>query len=165
MSDTGVIDHDPERTARKKRRRNVESSTAFTLVTYLEGVSGSRKTTRWFRADAPMTWETARDQLAAAGLIDKNAISPNSRGYWKLVTDRRVFVPSRAQPMPEPGPRDAATEQKFTLEGGRTILRDGEAIVRIERVDLGDARYVLSPFETDQLTAQFVRLLNKHGAR
>ena len=151
--------------ARKKRNRNAETSSAFTLVTYPGGASGSRKTTRWFRTDAPMTWETARDQLATAGVIDKNAISPKSPGYWKLVTDRRVFVPSRAQPIPEAGTRDAAPKQRFTLEGGRTILRGGEAIVRIERVDLGDARYALSPFETDQLAAQIVRLLNKHGAR
>ena len=151
--------------ARKKRSRNAETSSAFTLVTYPEGASGSRKSTRWFRTDAPMTWETARDQLAAAGALDKTAISPNSPGYWKLVTDRRVFMPSRAQPMPD-GPRDAAPKpQQFTLEGGRTIRRDGAAIVRLERVDLGNERYVLSPFETDQLTARIVRLLNKHGAR
>jgi hypothetical protein len=151
--------------ARKRRRRNAESATAFTLVTYPDGAWGSRKTTRWFRTNAPMTWEAARDQLAAAGVIDKNAISPHSAGYWKLVTDRRVFMPSRAEALPDQGTRDAAPKRQFTLEGGRTILRDGEAIVRIERVDLGDGRYVLSPFETDQLAARIVRLLAKHGAR
>ena len=150
---------------RKRRRRNAESATAFTLVTYPDGAWGSRKITRWFRTDAPMTFEAARDQLAAAGMIDKDAISPHSPGYWKLVTDGRVFMPSRAEPMPEHGTRDAAPKRQFTLEGGRTILRDGQAIVRIERVDLGDERYVLSPFETDQLAARIVRLLAKHGAR
>lgn len=151
--------------ARKRRRRNAESSTAFTLVTYPNGAWGSRKTTRWFRTDAPMTWDAARDQLAAAGVIDKNAMSPHSPGYWKLVTDRRVFMPSRAEPIPAARTRDAAAKRQFTLEGGRTILRDGEAIVRIERVDLGDGRHALSPFETDQLAARIVRLLDKHGAR
>ena len=151
--------------ARKRRRRNAESATAFTLVTYPDGAWGSRKTTRWFRTNAPMTWEAARDQLAAAGVIDKNAISPHSAGYWKLVTDRRVFMPSRAEPIPGSATRDAAPKRRFTLEGGRTILRDGEAVVRIERVDLGDGRHVLSPFETDQLAARIVRLLDQHGAR
>ena len=34
-----------------------------------------------------------------------------------------------------------------------------------ERVDLGDARYELSPHETDELGAKLVRLLNRRGAR
>jgi hypothetical protein len=151
--------------ARKRRRRNAEPSTAFTLVTYPDGAWGERKTTRWFHTDAPMTWEAACDQLTAAGVIDKDAISPNSPGYWRLITDRRMFIPSRAQPMPELEPRDTAPMPRFTFEGDRTIERDGEAIVRIERVGLGDGLYALSPFETEQLTAQIIGLLNTHGAR
>ena len=48
---------------------------------------------------------------------------------------------------------------------GRTILRDGDAILYVDRVDLGDQRYAVSPHEADQLTARMVRLLDRHGAR
>ncbi len=225
--------------------RNAEAFSAFTLVTYPDGVFGSNKIMRWFRADAPMTWQAARDQLARAGILDATAIGPGNPGYWKLVTDPRVFMPSRAKPMPiaasrnsyisqtftlttypegvggpkkvryflasgptrwdeaherlaaagllddnatkatDPGywilvsaphafkeqlaetlpprrkPRDAARTGSYALDGGRTIVRDGEALVRLERVDLGNERYALSPHETDQLGARIVRLLNK----
>ena len=56
------------------------------------------------------------------------------------------------------GRRQAAP--RYALEGGRTILRDGEAIATLQRVDLGDERYVLSPHETDLLARQIVDLLN-----
>ncbi len=61
-------------------------------------------------------------------------------------------------------PRGARGSQRFTREG-RTILRGGEPIVRVERVDLGDQRYALSPHHADLLTERIVRLLNAHGAR
>lgn len=232
------------------RNAGSETFSAFTLVTYPEGVGGSGKTMSWFRTDAPMTWRAARDQLAAAKIIDPSAIAPNQAGYWKLVTDPRVFMPMRATPMPESaarnsyisttftlvvypegvgGPkqtrwfrasqptmwdaardrlaaaglldanankptdpgywilvssanafreteaeplpgrakrtRDARAAARYTLDGGRVILRDGQPVVRLERVDLGDSRYVLSPHETDELGAKIVRLLNRRGAR
>ena len=60
----------------------------------------------------------------------------------------------------------AEVEQRVNdLMADAAQRRDGEAIVRVERVDLGDQRYVLSPYETDQLTYRIVRLLNRHGAR
>jgi len=229
--------------------RNAEAFSAFTLVTYPDGVGGANKTMRWFRTDQPMTWQAARDQLARAGVIDASAIAPGNPGYWKLVTDPRVFMPSRAKPLPSAGsrnsyisqtftltvypegvggpkqvryflasapirwddardrlaaaglldenankatdpgywilvsaahafkehlaeplpprrkPRDAARTGRYGLDGGREIVRDGEALVRLERVDLGDGRYALSPHETDQLGARIVRLLNKKGVR
>ena len=43
---------------------------------------------------------------------------------------------------------------------GRTIVRDGQPIVMISRVDLGDQRFAITPYETDQLVAQIVDLLN-----
>ncbi len=43
---------------------------------------------------------------------------------------------------------------------GRTILRDGVPVVHVERVDLGDQRFAISPHEADVLTARIVRLLN-----
>lgn len=231
------------------RNASNETFSAFTLVTYPEGIGGPRKDMRWFRTDAPMTWRQARDQLAAANLIDPTAIAPKQAGYWKLVTDPRVFMPMRAQSMPasarnsyisttftlvvypegvggpkqtrwflaatptmwdaardrlaaaglldadankptapgywilvssanafredqaEPLPgrpkrtRDARGAGRYTLDGGRVIQRDGQPLVRLERVDVGDSQYVLSPHETDQLGAKIVRLLNRRGGR
>ncbi len=230
-----------------RRNANTETFSAFTLVTYPEGIGGSRKTS-WFRTDAPMTWRAARDQLVAAGVIDPSAIAPKQAGYWKLVTDARVFMPMRAKPLPgtarnsyisttftlvvypegvggpkttrwftasrptmwdaardrlaaagildlnadkatdpnywilissanafredkaEPLPaakrtRDAQRAGRFALDGGRVIARDGQPLVRLERVDLGDDRYALSPYETDEMAAKIVRLLNRRGAR
>lgn len=147
------------------RNASGETFSAFTLVTYPEGIGGTRKT-RWFRTEAPMTWQAARDQLTAANLVDVDAIAPNQAGYWKLVTDPRVFMPMRASSFPAPATRrrrDAAP-QCYALEGGRILARDGQALVRLERVDLGDERYALSPHETDQLAARIVRLLNRRGA-
>ena len=229
------------------RNANTETFSAFTLVTYPEGIAGSRKTS-WFRTDAPMTWRAARDQLVAARIIDPTAIAPNQAGYWKLVTDSRVFMPMRAKPLPdsarnsyisttftlvvypegvggpkktrwftaprptmwdaardrlaaaglldlnankatdpnywiltsaaqsfredkaEPLPaakrtRDARRAGRYALDGGRVITRNDQALVRIERVDLGDDRYALSPYETDELAAKIVRLLNRRGGR
>jgi hypothetical protein len=229
------------------RNANTETFSAFTLVAYPEGIGGSSKTS-WFRTDAPMTWRAARDQLVAARIIDPSAIAPNQAGYWKLVTDERVYMPMRAKPLPgtarnsyisttftlvvypegvggpkrtrwfsasrptmwdaardrlaaaglldlnankatdpnywiltsaaqafredkaEPLPpakrtRDARGASRYVLDGGRVITRDGQALVRLERVDLGDARYALSPHETDSLGAKIVRLLNRRGAR
>lgn len=152
------------RNASGRRDASSETFSAFTLVTYPEGIGGTRKT-RWFRPDAPMTWQAARDQLIAAGLIDRDAISPNQAGYWRLVTDSRVFTPTRAKAMPVARHRDAASSARFTLDGGRVIVRGGEPLVRLERVDLGDNRYALSPYETDQLATRIVRSLNRRGAK
>lgn len=245
----GVPTHTRTQVA-SRRNANNETFSMFTLVTYPEGISGSRKTS-WFRTNASMTWKAARDQLAAANAIDLNAVAPNQPGYWKLVTDPRVFMPMRASSLadeptrnsyisttftlvvypegvggpkktrwfsasrptlwdaardrlaeagfldetankatdpnywiltsspntfqedkaePLPGrapkaPRDAARTGRYTLDGGRVIVRAGQAVVRIERVDLGDARYALSPYETDELGARIVRLLNRRGTR
>jgi hypothetical protein len=155
-------------TAATTRNANADTFSAFTLVIYPEGIGGSDKRMSWFRTDAPMTWKAARDQLAAANVIDRNAIAPKQAGYWKLVTDPRVFMPMRAKPLPAPTRnrrRDAARTSRYALEGGRVIVRDGQPVVRLERVDLGDERYVLSPHETDELAARIVRLLNRRGAR
>src|SRR5690348_14867252 len=79
------------RNASGRRDADSETYSAFTLVTYPEGIGGAR-TTRWFRPDAPMPWQAARAQLVAAKLIDPDAISPNQAGSWRLVTDSRVFT-------------------------------------------------------------------------
>lgn len=149
------------------RNAGTETFSAFTLVVYPEGIGGSDKRMSWFRTDAPMTWKAARDQLVAANVIDRNAIAPKQAGYWKLVTDPRVFMPMRAKPLPIPTStrrRDAKRTSRYALDGGRVIVRDGQAVVRLERVDLGDERYALSPHETDELAARIVKLLNR-GAR
>jgi len=149
-----------------RRARSSETATTFTLATYPEGVGGPRHV-RWFRAEPRTTWEDARDRLAAAGLLDLRAVEPHLAGAWKLTSEAQVFRADRAEPLPPVGsqPRGARhASPRYTREG-RTILRDGEAILYVDRVDLGDARYGVSPYEADQLTARMVHLLNRHGAR
>lgn len=153
--------------AHSRRNADAETSSSFTLVTYPKGVGGARKM-HWFRTNAPMTWRAVRAQLAAAKLLDLRAIAPNQAGYWKLVTDPRVFMPMRAKPLPSTSPRrsrDAARTPRYSLEGGRVITRDGQPLVRLERVDLGDGRHALSPHETDELGARLVQLLIARGAQ
>jgi hypothetical protein len=143
--------------------RNADASSRFTLAIYPEGLRGEKRV-RWFRATPATTWQDARDRLAAAGIIDKRSIAPNSAGYWKLVTDDRIFDEKRAEPLPGSRPRGGTGTKRFSLEG-RTIARDGEPILYLERVDLGDARYAISPHHADLLAQRIVRLLNQHGAR
>ncbi len=145
--------------------RNSFISTTFTLAVYPEGVGGPKRV-RWFKASCPTLWDAARDRLAEAGILDFNANKPMDPGYWILVTSPEAFKEDRAEPLPGPKRPRGATRaaQRFTLEG-RTILRDGEAILYVDRVDLGDQRYAISPHHADVLTQRMVRLLNRHGAR
>ena len=83
-----------------------------------------------------------------------------------LVSSPNAFRETQAEPLPgRTVARDAAGGGRYVLDGGRVITRDEQPLVRIERVDLGDARYALSPNETDELGARIVRLLNRKGAR
>jgi hypothetical protein len=150
-----------------RRRRNSDTSSSFTLAIYPEGIAGPTKRVRWFRTDTPMTWASVRDQLAKARIIDPAAIAPNTPGYWRLTTEPRSFKPDRAESLPggPSQPRGASRATQRYSHEGRTILRDGEAILYVERVDLGDQRYAISPYHADVLTDRIVRLLNKHGAR
>lgn len=150
------------RNARCKPRKRAFDT--FTVVVYPEGIGGSHKHVRWFLAETPLTWEAARDRLIVAGVIDPTAIGPSMPGYWGLTTEPRVFDHSRAEPFPDARPRGAARSTRFTREG-RRILRDGEAIFYVDRVDLGDQRYAVSPHDADQLTDRMVRLLNASGGR
>jgi hypothetical protein len=144
--------------------RNSVISTQFTLVTYPEGVGGPKKL-RWFRAERPIMWDQARDRLAEAGLLDFSANLPLQPGYWILVTSPQAFNEAKAEPLPPARRRGAArATQRYTTEG-RRILRDGEPILYVDRVDLGDERYAISPHHADLLTERMVRLLNKHGVR
>lgn len=138
-------------------RRNVQRHSTFTLVVYPQGDRGPKRI-RWFRADSPTTWDDARDRLAAAHLIDLGAKSPHLAGAWRLVTDPRAFDESRAMLLPG-GTRDAARSIRYTLDG-RTIHRDGEAVFHLQRVDLGDERYAISPHAADVLAQKIVDLLN-----
>jgi hypothetical protein len=138
--------------------RNAEPSSTFTLAVYPQGDRGPKRV-RWFHTEPPTTWEAARDRLAGAGLIDLRDRSPHLAGAWQLVTDPKVFDAARARPLPG-GARDAARSGRYSVEG-RTILRDGEAILHLERVDLGDARYAITPHETDVLARRIVALLNQ----
>lgn len=144
--------------------RNAVVSTIFTLAVYPEGVGGPKRV-RWFQASAPTLWDDARDRLAAASLLDLDANKPMDPGYWILVTSPNAFNEAKAEPLPtRRKPRGAANAKRYTTEG-RRILRDGEPILYVDRVDLGDERYAISPHHADLLTERMVRLLNKHGAR
>jgi hypothetical protein len=167
----GVANVPTMRNARRRKsartgQRNRELSSTFTLVVFPEGIWGTSKRVRYFKTDVPTTWQDARDRLAAAKFLDRDALSPNGAGAWRLVTDPARFRAERAETLPGGShPRDAArATDRYTLEG-RTILRDGEQILYVDRVDLGDARYAVSPHHADLLTARMVRLLNRHGAR
>lgn len=46
---------------------------------------------------------------------------------------------------------------------GRTILRDGEPVLYLDRVDLGDQRFATTPHEADRLAQRVVDLLNGSG--
>src|SRR5690606_19118303 len=83
--------------------RNAPSATThktFTLTVYPEGAWGPTKIVQWFRAEVPITWEAARDRLAAARILDPRAIGPGMPGYWILTTESRVFETERAKPLP-----------------------------------------------------------------
>lgn len=83
------------------------------------------------------------------------------------------FVPKTpvATPLVRNGQRSGRAERgavrstRYALDGGRIITRDGQSLVRLERVDLGEERYALSPHQTDALGARIVRLLNLQGVR
>jgi len=146
--------------------RNRDTATTFTLATYPEGIGGPKRV-RWFRADAATTWESARDRLAQAGLLDLRAVEPHLAGAWILTSAPEAFRPDRAEPLPgnDVKPRGARRATPRHTHEGRTILRDGTAIVHVDRVDLGDERYGVSPYEADQLVARIVHLLNRYGVR
>lgn len=169
MTALGATNVSGVRNAGKRKRagrRNNDTWSTFTLAIYPNGIDGSNKRVRWFRTDSPTTWQDARDRLIAARILDPSAVGPNVPGYWRLTTDARAFKVDRAEPLPSgPSPRDTSRgSQRYTHEG-RTILRDGEAILHVERVDLGNERYAISPHHADLLTQRFVRLVNQHGAR
>jgi len=145
--------------------RNSELASEFTLVTYPEGVGGPKRV-RWFYADRPILYSQALERLDEAGFLDSTANLPLQPGYWILVTSPQAFNQTKAEPLPRAPRRrgSARTAQRYTIEG-RRILRDGEPILYVDRVDLGDRRYAISPHHADLLTARMVRLLNKHEAR
>lgn len=97
----------PVRNARRRKapaRQGGELSSTFTLVVFPEGICGTTKRVRYFKAAAPTTWEDARDRLAAAKFLDRNALSPNLAGTWRLVTDPARFREDRAESLPgKPG--------------------------------------------------------------
>jgi len=145
--------------------RNSELASEFTLVTYPEGVGGPKRV-RWFYAERPILWNQALERLDEAGLIDPAATLPLQPGYWILVTSAAAFNAAKAEPLPRaPRRRGAARgSRRYTTEG-RRILRDSEPILYVDRVDLGDGRYAISPHHADLLTKRIVRLLNKHEAQ
>jgi hypothetical protein len=156
------------------RARNAapEVKDFYSLITYPRGIK-DKPTIRYFRAEQPIEWSEARDRLAAAGLLDLSlAGRTREPGGWMLSIDPKDFRIHRAEPLPGTArprsakrPRGAArAEARYTTEG-RRIFRDGTPILYVDRVDLGDQQYAISPHHADRLTERMVRLLNKQGAR
>lgn len=157
-------------------RNSAETFSKFTLALYPEG-PGKHKRLYWFEASPSITWEAARDRLVASGFIDLDAAKLGPAfGTWALTTEPRFFNASKAQPLPPAGTRNAGSsdsrhrrrpdqgQPRYTTEG-RRILRDGEAIAVVERVDLGDQRFAVSPHEADLLAKRIADLLTRYGAR
>lgn len=81
--------------------RNATSYRHFTLRTYPKGARGGGATLRWFRADPPVPWATARDRLIAAGLADAGVAGrTHEPGGWMLSVDPRDYADERAHPLP-----------------------------------------------------------------
>lgn len=114
----------------------------------------------------------ANDTLTTGALLLGGGLAGYAIGHW---LDARFDDPPAdmaaspaVQPVSSPAQvseRNASRRRKrYTIEG-RTILRDGVAVVEIARVDLGDQRYAISPHEADVLAEQIVRLLNGRNAQ
>jgi len=106
-------------------------------------------------ADAALVPPAPLIASVLASLVPEPAPTASSSSTPPL--DEPVSAPSRNGRAPRRGKRYARE--------GRTILRDGVAVLHVERVDLGDQRYAISPHETDLLTKEIVGLLNGRRAR
>jgi hypothetical protein len=101
------------------------------------------------------------DGLTTAALLLGGGLAGYALGHWLDRGDDPVSSPSQVSVRNARSPRAA---RRYTRKG-RTIFRDGVAVIDVVRVDLGDQRYAISPHETDVLTEQIVKLLNRHRAR
>jgi len=118
------------------------------------------------------------DALTTGALLIGGGLAGYAIGHWldrqhdePVATDQVLAEATNsttaapAQPVSSPSQvsarnaRSSRGAHRYTREG-RTILRDGVAVLQLARVDLGDQRYAISPHETDVLVAQIVRLLN-----
>lgn len=81
--------------------RNATSYRHFTLRTYPKGAREGGATLRWFRADPPVTWATARDRLIAAGLVEAEVAGrTHEPGGWMLSVDPRDYADEHADLLP-----------------------------------------------------------------
>jgi hypothetical protein len=116
------------------------------------------------------------DTLATGALLLGGGLAGYALGHWlDLRGDDAAVVPlDVAQELSGDPPassqlaarnaRPARGAGRYAREG-RTIMRDGVAVLSIARVDLGDQRYAITPHEADLLVEQIVRLLKGTGAR
>ena len=115
----------------------------------------------------PIDIPTAVSKCQAAGgadlVIGDDAPSSTSADLAAAFKTAGVLVNERRNARGHRGPRRRQARPRYSRDG-RTILRDGEAVLHLERVDLGDQRFVLSPHEADVLAQRVVDLLNKSGS-
>jgi len=80
--------------------RNATTYRHFTVRAYPEGRKGNASL-RWFRAEPPVTWATARDRLIAAGIVDAEVGGRTyAPGGWMLSVDPHDYRDERADPLP-----------------------------------------------------------------
>ncbi|HEY3805971.1 MAG TPA: hypothetical protein VGL61_25355 [Kofleriaceae bacterium] len=115
-------------------------------------------------------WRSTLDAIERSALAAPSDTYGDNRAFWNTLEMAAVTLDDQAAPVPDSEvwhrltdelgtrPRNASDEH-YTLED-RTILRDGDAIMKLSRVDLGDERYAVAPYDFDHLARRIVRLLN-----
>ena len=115
---------------------------------------------------APIDIPTAVAKCQAAGradlVIGDDAPSSVSADLAAAFKSGGILVNQRRNARSRRGARRRQARSRYSREG-RTILRDGQRVLQLERVDLGDQRFGLTPHEADVLTQRVVDLLNGSG--
>lgn len=116
---------------------------------------------------APIDVAGAVAQCKASGhadlVIADDAPSSSSAELMSALGTAGITVNQRRNARRAPRSRRQG-RARFSNEG-RTIHRDGVPVLYLERVDLGDHRFALSPYEADVLVRRIVSLLNGAGRR
>jgi hypothetical protein len=120
-------------------------------------------------------WRAELDAIERMALAAPGDTYGDNRAFWSTLEVAAVTLDDQAAPVPNSDawqrlldelgtrPRNASADE-YALED-RTILRDGEEVMKLSRVDLGDERYATSPYEFDRLARRIVRLLNGKAPR
>jgi hypothetical protein len=120
-------------------------------------------------------WRATLDAIERMALAEPSDTYGDNRAFWSTLELATVTLDDQAALVPDSDvwhrlidelgtrPRNASGDH-YTLED-RTILRDGDAIMKLSRVDLKDGAYAASPYYFDQFARRIVRLLNGKAPR